>query len=230
LRRASSGQSGRTLDSGVERALSWYVEPRGIRYQAFQWAVAYPDFIDAIVPVNTAPWTSVNTDKQLAELQARLASDPELHSGRYYGKAACRTVLTDIRVETLKSYGIDAALAPRFPDPAAPEAAIRDQATNSAARWDANSQIILRRALLGFDTRPGFREDQSQGALRPVPHRRAVSTNDRARCHQGLDRSGGRVALFRARQRSRPFLQWSRARQTSPVLREFLAPLVARLN
>ena len=46
-------------------------------YQAFQWAVAYPDFMDAIVPVNTAPWASVNTDKQLAELQARLASDPE---------------------------------------------------------------------------------------------------------------------------------------------------------
>src|SRR6202035_290409 len=46
-------------------------------YQAFQWAVAYPDFMDAIVPVNTAPWASVNTDKQLAEVQARLASDPE---------------------------------------------------------------------------------------------------------------------------------------------------------
>ena len=66
-------------------------------YQAFQWAVAYPEFMDAIVPVNTAPWASVNTDKQLAELQARLASDPEWHGGRYYGKAACKTVLTDIR-------------------------------------------------------------------------------------------------------------------------------------
>ena len=52
------------------------MEPRGIRYQAFQWAVAYPDFIDAIVPVNTAPWTSVNTDKQLAELQARSQAIP----------------------------------------------------------------------------------------------------------------------------------------------------------
>ena len=122
-------------------------------------------------------------------------------------------MLTDIRVETLKSYGIDAALAPRFPDPAAPEAAIRDQAANSAARWDANSQIILRRALLGFDTRPGFREDQSQVALRPVPHWRAVSTKDRARCDQGVERGRCGGALFRARQRSRPFLQRPRARQ-----------------
>src|SRR5262249_40304740 len=37
-------------------------------YQAFQWAVAHPDFIDAIAPVNTAPWASVNTEKQLAEM------------------------------------------------------------------------------------------------------------------------------------------------------------------
>jgi hypothetical protein len=59
----------------------------------------------------------------LAELQARLASDPEWHGGRYYGKAACKTVLTDIRVETLKRDGIETALAPRFPDPAAREAA-----------------------------------------------------------------------------------------------------------
>jgi homoserine acetyltransferase len=103
-------------------------------YQAFQWAVAYPDFINAIVPVNTAPWASVNTDKQLAELQARLASGPEWHGGRYYGKAACKTVLTDIRVETLKRYGIETALAPRFPNPAAREAAIRDQAAIGAAR------------------------------------------------------------------------------------------------
>ncbi|HEX3419077.1 MAG TPA: alpha/beta fold hydrolase [Stellaceae bacterium] len=48
-------------------------------YQAFQWAVVYPDFMDAIVPVNTAPWASVDTGKQLAELEARLAGDPEWH-------------------------------------------------------------------------------------------------------------------------------------------------------
>jgi homoserine O-acetyltransferase len=125
-------------------------------YQAFQWAVAYPHFMDAIVPVNRAPWASVNTDKQWAELEARLAGDPEWHGGRYYGKAACKNVLTDIRVDTLKRYGIETALAPRFPDPAVREAAIREQAANWAAKWDANSLIILRRALLGFDTRPDF--------------------------------------------------------------------------
>ena len=38
-------------------------------------------------------------------------------------------------------------MAPRFPDPAARETAIRDQAANWAAKWDANSLIILRRAF-----------------------------------------------------------------------------------
>src|SRR5436853_4197267 len=125
-------------------------------YQAFQWAVAYPDFMEAIVPVNTAPWASVNTDKQLAEMQARLASHPEWNGGRYYGTGGCKKVLTEIRIETLKRYGIEANLASRYPDPADREAAIRQQATNWARNWDAHSLIILRRALLGFDTRPDF--------------------------------------------------------------------------
>src|SRR5260370_33888054 len=50
-------------------------------YQAFQWAVAYPDFMDGGVPVNTAPWASVNTDKQLDEVRARLPTQPDWHGG-----------------------------------------------------------------------------------------------------------------------------------------------------
>ena len=46
--------------------------------------------MDAIVPVNTAPWASANTDKQLAEMQARLATDPEWNGGRYYGTGECQ--------------------------------------------------------------------------------------------------------------------------------------------
>jgi len=124
-------------------------------YQAFQWAVAYPDFIDAIVPVNTAP-RATNVERTLAELEARLATDPEWQGGRYYGAGGAKTVLTAIRVETLKRYGIEAALAERFPDRPAREAAIRHTAAQWATNWDANSLIILRRALLGFDTMPQF--------------------------------------------------------------------------
>jgi hypothetical protein len=63
-----------------------------------------------------------------------------------------------------------------------------------------------------------------------VPHRRAVSTKDRARCHQGLDVAGVEARYFEldsdlGHSSSGPeHVKWS------PVLREFLALLVARLN
>jgi homoserine O-acetyltransferase len=120
-------------------------------YQAFQWAVAYPDFMDAIVAVVTAP-KSQNVESSLAELQARLATDPEWNGGRYYGRGGAKTVLTELRVEMLKRNGIEAALAPRYPGRQAREAEIRKQAVDWARRWDTNSLVILRRGTIGYDT------------------------------------------------------------------------------
>ncbi|HVB15748.1 MAG TPA: alpha/beta fold hydrolase [Stellaceae bacterium] len=196
-------------------------------YQAFQWAVAYPDFMDAIAPVNTAPWASVNTDKQLAEVTARLAADPEWHGGRYYGKGGAKTALTDIRIETLKRYGIEANLAPRYPDPAEREAAIRAQAANWAANWDAHSLIILRRALLGFDTRPDFGRIKARvlymlcrsDALFPPKIAPAVM--------QALDDAGVTARYFELDSDLGHSSTGAEHAKWSPVLREFLAPLVA---
>jgi homoserine O-acetyltransferase len=171
-------------------------------YQAYQWAVAYPDFMDAIVPVNTAPWASVNTDKQLAEVQARLATDLEWHGGRYYGKGGAKTVLTEIRVETLKRYGIEANLTARYPDPVEREAelgrAFPDHLAPRAAR--------LRHP-------PRLREDQGEGALRAVPQRRLVPAEDRSGRHGGAREGRCRGALFRDRQRYGAFIERARARQ-----------------
>src|SRR3954453_6163816 len=61
---------------GVEHLVA-VAGPSYSGYQSFQWAVAYPDFMNAIVPVNTAPGASVNTDKKLAEVTALLESDPD---------------------------------------------------------------------------------------------------------------------------------------------------------
>ena len=199
-------------------------------YQAFQWAVAYPDFMDAIVPVNTAPWASVNTDKQLAELEARLAADPEWRGGRYYGQAGCKTVLTEIRIETLKRYGIEANLASRYPDPAEREAAIRQQATNWARNWDAHSLIILRRALLGFDTRPDFAKIKAKvlyilcrsDALFPPKIAPAVIA--------ALKEAGVEAGYFEIDSDMGHSSSGAEHAKWSPVLREFLAPLVAGLG
>ena len=198
-------------------------------YQGFQWAVAHPDFMDGIVAVNTAPWASVNTDKQLAEVSDRLASDPEWHGGRYHGKGGAKAALTEIRIETLKRYGIEANLTARFPDPVEREAAIRETASSWAAKWDAHSLIILRRALLGFDTRPDFAKIKAKvlyilcrtdnlfpPKIAPAVMKALAAAGVGARFFE-LDSDLGHSSA------GPEHAKWS------PVLREFLAPLVAKL-
>src|SRR5437764_773236 len=142
------------LDSLGVRHLVAVAGPSYGGYQAFQWAVAYPDFIDAIVPVNTAPWASVNTDKQLAEMEARLATDPEWHGGRYYGKGGAKTVLTEIRIDTLKRYGTEANLTPRYPDPAERAAARWVPSRSRAARSCASCAVPMIFGLIGWSAVP----------------------------------------------------------------------------
>jgi homoserine O-acetyltransferase len=122
-------------------------------YQAFQWAVTYPDFMNGIVPVVTAP-TSSGGAASTQKLIGQLAEDPNWNGGWYYDKGGVAAVLTKMRVATLKFYGIEAQLTAQYPDAAAREAAIVKQAEPWAQNFDANSMVVLRRALETFDTTP----------------------------------------------------------------------------
>ena len=186
------------------------------------------------MPVNTAPWASVNTDKQLAEVTARLATDPEWQGGRYAqgeGKSgSCKTALTEIRLETLKRYGNDEVLKPRFPDATERAAAMRRNAADWAAKWDANSLIILRRALLGFDTRPDFAKIKAQvlyvlcrtDALFPPKIAPDVM--------EALAAAGVEARYFEIDSDLGHSSSGPEHAKWSPVLREFLAPLIARVE
>jgi homoserine O-acetyltransferase len=143
------------LDSLGVRHLVAVAGPSYGGYQAFQWAVAYPDMMDAVAAVVTAP-RSQNAEKSLAELEARLATDPEWHGGHYYGKGGAKAVLTQMRFETLMRYGYGEQLAGRYPDKAVRKQAIHQLAADWARGWDANSLVILRRATIGFDTVKDF--------------------------------------------------------------------------
>ena len=200
------------LDSLGVRHLVAVAGPSYGGYQAFQWAVAYPEMMDAVAAVVTAP-RSQNAERSLAELQARLATDPEWHGGHYYGKGGAKTVLTQMRFETLMRYGYDEQLAPRYPDKAARERAIRQLAADWARNWDANSLVILRRATIGFDTVKDFARIRAKvlyvlcrsDVLFPPSLAPGVMKDLAAR--------RGRGPLFRDRQRSRPFGERPRARQ-----------------
>jgi homoserine O-acetyltransferase len=199
-------------------------------YQGFQWAVAHPDFMDGIVAVNTAPWASANTDKQLAEVTARLAGDPDWHGGRYYGKGGAKTALTELRIETLKRYGIEANLAPRFPDRAEREAAIRKTAAEWAAKWDAHSLIILRRALLGFDARPRFARIKAKVFYMLCRTDNLFPPKIAPGVMDALAAAGVEARYFELDSDLGHSSAGPEHAKWSPALREFLAPLVARLG
>ena len=138
------------LDSLGVRHLVAVAGPSYGGYQAFQWAVAYPDFMDGVVAVVSAPKGS-GSDAAVKSLVDFLARDPNWNGGRYYDKGGVTAILTDMRVATLKRYGIDEQLAEKFPDKDAREAEIRRRAETWSKVFDANSLVILRKAQVRFD-------------------------------------------------------------------------------
>ncbi len=122
-------------------------------FQAFQWAVSYPEMMEGVVAAVTAPRSPSGRLEALIE---RLARDPNWNGGDYYDTGGMVATTTEMRIETLRGYGLEAQLADRFSDPAAREAELRRIARAWAEQFDANSLVILRRALEGFDLEPEF--------------------------------------------------------------------------
>jgi homoserine O-acetyltransferase/O-succinyltransferase len=143
-------------DLGVDRFVA-VVGPSYGGYQAFQWAVDFPTAMRGIVPALTSPSVSrERSEGRVANFRATLAKNPNWNSGDYYATGGVLDTLTDIRVTTLKSYGIEARLKQSMSDAGEIEAAIRKEAEQWAKGFDANSLIILANALRSFDVTPQF--------------------------------------------------------------------------
>jgi homoserine O-acetyltransferase len=87
---------------------------------------------------------------------ATLSKDPNWNGGDYYDRGGVRESLIRIRSATLKTYGIETRLRDTISEPAEIEAAIRDEAARWADRFDANSLIILAKALRSFNATAQF--------------------------------------------------------------------------
>jgi homoserine O-acetyltransferase len=124
-------------------------------YQAFEWAVTFPTFMDRIVAVVTAP-TGRRAGDPVKAMLDRFAADPNWNGGQHYERGGIGRTMTELRIETLKGYGAWEAQAAAFPDPVAREARLRAMAEAWAKEFDPNSMITLRKATLTFDAARDF--------------------------------------------------------------------------
>jgi homoserine O-acetyltransferase/O-succinyltransferase len=124
-------------------------------YQAFQWSVTFPADMEGVVAVVTAPKAD-DGDTMVADMRKQFEAAPGFNGGRYYGTDAMLTFMTNMRVSTLKRYGLEAELAPRFPDASEREAAIRAIAAKWAREFDANSMIALAQARADYNAEKDF--------------------------------------------------------------------------
>jgi homoserine O-acetyltransferase len=118
-------------------------------FQAFQWAVTFPDFMDGVAPVVTSPLPPAS-DRTAALLQW-FEPDRNWNGGDYYDRGGVHETLTALRIDTLTRYGLADSLAEQFPDPARRDRELRRIASAWADVFDANSLFILGRAMEAYD-------------------------------------------------------------------------------
>jgi homoserine O-acetyltransferase len=124
-------------------------------YQTFQWGVTFPDFMDGLVAVVSAPKGS-GTDDRVAQLKSQFAEDPNWNGGRYYERGGIAASLTKLRLETLKRYGYGEVLAAKIPDPAARDEALQRLAESWAKVFDPNGMLTLAHASSHFNAEQDF--------------------------------------------------------------------------
>lgn len=107
-------------------------------FQAFQWAVTFPDFMDGIVPVVTSPLPPQSD--RVEGLMKWFGSDPHWNNGDYYENGGVGETLTRLRIDTLTRYGLS-----KSPDE------LHRIAAGWAEMFDANSLFILGRAMETYD-------------------------------------------------------------------------------
>jgi homoserine O-acetyltransferase len=149
---------------------------------ALDWAVAFPDDVEQVIPIAAAARLDPQTLAVNAIARRAITTDPDWQGGDYYdsedqphhGLGIARQLghvmyLSKASMERKfgrKAAGRDAARDAFPADPAANYFPYRDvesyldyQATTFAERFDANSYLYLTRAMDNYDLAAGYEDD-----------------------------------------------------------------------
>jgi homoserine O-acetyltransferase/O-succinyltransferase len=124
-------------------------------YQTLQWGVTFPEMMDGLVVVCSAP-KGAGDDERVNGLKRRFGTDPNWNGGWYYDRGGIPETMAGLRVETMKRYGWDEILAGRLPDAAGRDAALQRMAAEWARIFDPNGMIALARAASYFNAEKDF--------------------------------------------------------------------------
>jgi homoserine O-acetyltransferase len=118
-------------------------------FQALQWGVTFPDFMDGIVAIVTSirPAPFANS----ASLKAWLESDPNWNGGDHYETVGVRDTMIRFMIDTFIRYGVANTLAAQYPDPSALDTELHRLAAAWADTFDANSLFTLGHQVDTYD-------------------------------------------------------------------------------
>ena len=192
-------------------------------FQAFQWAVTFPDFMDGVVPVVTSPLPPQSD--RIEGLLKWFEPDPAWNGGNYYETGGVKATLTRLREDTLNRYGLRASLAERIADP---DAELHRIAAAWAEVFDANSLFILGHAMAAYDVARDFERIK-------VPVLYVLSRTDALfppslapTVMEGLHKAGIEATYFEIDSDHGHLASGADAAKWAPELRKFMTKLEAK--
>jgi homoserine O-acetyltransferase len=138
------------IDSLQIRRLLAIVGPSYGGFQAFQWAVSFPDAVIGIVPVTSDYKAYHLAEEDLSVVTAQLEADPNWNNGHFYDAGGVTGTMENIRYNTLTRYGMDSVLSGELSDKKSRDRAVRENSRLWAKEFDAHSLLVLGRASARF--------------------------------------------------------------------------------
>jgi homoserine O-acetyltransferase len=135
---------------GVTR-LQAVVGPSYGGWQALQWGLQYPDMVGAVGAIVSG--LTHPKDLSARRQRERFAASAEWHDGDFYAHGGMPQTLFELRMQTMRSYGLERLYEEKVPDPADRQTLLERQCRQWAGRFDPHSMITLAAAAEQFDVR-----------------------------------------------------------------------------